>query len=119
MVSPDGLRTAVEGGSWVRVTQAGNYTVLGDGGVEAAFSLNAPMDEAELRQGTQAELEKWLPRANWSWSHGTDEDDWRDSIFRARRGKLAWRPLVVILLLIAFVEASLAAAGRRKPTLPG
>ena len=119
IVSPDGSRKAVEGGSWIQATQAGNYTVLGDAGVEAAFSLNAPIDEADLEQGSEAELEEWLPEADWSWSHGTDPNEWRGSIYRARRGKLAWRPLVVILLLISFVEASLAAAGRRKSALPG
>jgi hypothetical protein len=119
IVKPDGSRAAVEGGSWVQATQAGNYTVLGDDRVEAAFSLNAPIDEADLEQGSETELEAWLPEADWSWSYGTDPDDWRERIFSARRGRLAWRPFVVILLLISFVEASLAAAGRRKPALPG
>jgi hypothetical protein len=42
-----------------------------------------------------------------------DVADWRDSIYKARRGKLAWRPLVVLLILISIIEAALAAAGRR------
>ncbi|MEE9133237.1 MAG: BatA domain-containing protein [Gemmatimonadota bacterium] len=117
-VSPDGSRTVIEGGSWFRATQAGNYSVLGEQGVIVAFSVNAPLVEADLVRGRQDELEAALPAASWSWSRGADAADWQRSVFHARRGKLAWRPLVVLFVLVSIVEATLAAAGRRRAVKP-
>lgn len=117
-VSPDGSRTVIEGGSWFRATQAGNYSVLGEQGVIVAFSVNAPLVEADLARGRQDELEAALPAASWFWSRGADTAHWQRSIFRARRGRLAWRPLVVLFVLVSIVEAALAAAGRRRAVKP-
>ncbi|MGD8697923.1 MAG: BatA domain-containing protein [Gemmatimonadales bacterium] len=111
---PDGSRRNVEGGSWFRADQAGHYRVLNGDSVLRAFSLNAPLSEADLARGTRAALEQTLPAADWSWSAATSADAWTKATFKQRRGRLAWRPLVVFLLLLSIVEASLAAAGRRQ-----
>ena len=114
IVHPDGSRTRVEGGAWLQVTRPGNYTVMDGEDVRLAFSVNAPVAEADLAPARDDELEAILPTATWSWSRGQDPAEWRDVIFRARRGKLAWRPLVVLLIVVSIVEASLAAARPRR-----
>jgi hypothetical protein len=113
---PDGSVSPVEGGAWFRADQAGHYRVMDGDSVLRAFSLNAPLAEADLTRGTRAALEQSLPAADWSWSSAATADTWADDTFKQRRGKLAWRPLVVFLLLLSIVEASLAAAGRQKVT---
>jgi len=119
VVYPDGSRRAVEGGSWFRAAQGGNYTVLGEEDVIMAFSVNASLAEANLAQGGREDLEATLPAADWSWSQASDPADWQRSVFRARRGRLAWRPLVLFLVLVSIVEATLAASGRRRAAKPG
>ncbi len=111
---PDGSRNAVEGGGWLRTWEAGNYTVFDDEAVAMAFSVNAPSEEADPDPGAEAELEALLPAADWTWAGGTDSADWPAKIFRARRGRNAWRPLVVLLVLVSIVEVSLAAVGRSR-----
>jgi len=111
---PDGSRSPVEGGSWFRADEAGHYRVLDGDTVLRAFSLNAPPAESDLTRGSRTVLEQTLPAAGWSWSTAATAEDWTDDTFEKRRGKLAWRPLVVFLLLLSIVEASLAAAGRQR-----
>ncbi len=111
---PDGSAAAVEGGAWYQASQAGNYAVLADGSVVSAFSVNAPLPEADLARGGTDELEAVLPAASWTWIDAAGLEDWSDAIFRARRGRHAWRPLVVMLVLVSIVEVSLASAGRRR-----
>jgi hypothetical protein len=110
---PDGSEVSAEGGAPFNALEPGNYAVLGGEGLILAISVNAPLREADLAAARQAELEAVLPAANWSWTRGTDATDWREGIFKTRRGKLAWRPLVVLLILVSIVEAALAAADRR------
>jgi len=119
VVYPDGSRRAVEGGSWFKAAQGGNYTVLDEEDVIMAFSVNAPLAEANLAKGGRGDLEAILPAADWSWSRASDPADWRRSTFRARQGRLAWRPLVLLLVLVSIVEATLAASGRRRSASPG
>jgi hypothetical protein len=114
VVYPDGSRTPGEGGAWLQVSAAGNYSATDGVNVLMAFSVNAPLIEADLTRGRPEDLEAALPAADWTWIQGTDPAAWQQAIFRARRGKLAWRPLVVLLLLASIVEAGLAAAGRRR-----
>jgi hypothetical protein len=116
---PGDVLTTVEGGAWFRATRAGNYRVLDGDRVLLAFSVNAPTSEADLSRARPGALESTLPAAEWSWSEDENADDWVDGAFQTRRGKLAWRPLVVFLLLVSIVEASLSAVGRRKAAQPG
>jgi hypothetical protein len=116
---PDGSQAPVEGGGWFQATEAGNYIVLDGEQVLAAFSVNAPVAEADLERGDPGELEAALPAARWTWSRDASPAEWRDDIFRARRGMLAWRPLVVLLIALSIVETFIAAAGRRTAPLPG
>lgn len=116
---PDGSERPVEGGAPFVGNRPGNYAVLDSGEVTWAFSVNAPLAEADLAPGRPADLERWLAAARWSWVSGADRAEWGGSVFQARRGRHAWRPLVVLLLLVSIVEATLAAAGRRKDSKPG
>jgi hypothetical protein len=109
----------VEGGAPFHVDEAGGYRVLAGDQVLRALSLNAPLLEADLERGSEAALEQILPAAEWSWSHAATVDEWVGQAFQQRRGRLAWRPLVVFLLLLSIIEASLAAAGRQKVTRQG
>ncbi len=110
---PDGTEVPVEGGAPFNAAEPGNYAAFDGEGLALAISVNAPLREADLAAARQEELEAVLPAANWSWMRETDAADWTEGIFKARRGRLAWRPLVVLLILISIVEAALAAAGRR------
>jgi hypothetical protein len=116
---PGDVLTPVEGGAWFRATRAGNYRVLDGDRVLLAFSVNAPPSEADLSRARPGALERTLPAAEWSWSEDENAEAWIDGAFQTRRGKLAWRPLVVFLLLVSIVEASLSAVGRRKAVQPG
>jgi hypothetical protein len=109
---PNGSEAPVEGGALHNAAEPGNYAVFDGEGLVLALSVNAPLREAGLAAASAEELEAFLPAANWSWIRGNDPADWRDNIYKARRGKLAWRPLVVLLILVSIVEAALAAAGR-------
>jgi hypothetical protein len=115
---PDGATVAAEGGAPFEATQPGNYAVLEGTDIIAAFSLNAPLAEADLVTGEPEDLEALLPGAEWSWVRGTEPADWQSSVFSARRGRAAWKPLVALLLLVSIVEAALAAAGRRRAGIP-
>lgn len=110
---PDGTQGTAEGGAWLHAVWPGNYSALDGEETVLAFSVNAPIAEADLARGNERSLESILPAADWRWSSGADLAGWRDEVFPARRGRLAWRPLVVLLLVVSIVEASLAAAGRR------
>lgn len=116
---PDGSRSPVEGGAPFYAAEAGHYKVLASDQVLRAFSLNAPLLESDLERGSEAALEQVLPAADWSWIRNATADGWVEQAFQQRRGRLAWRPLVVFLLLLSIVEASLAAAGRQKVTRTG
>ena len=111
-----GQTIRAEGGAWFSPPRAGNYTVADDEQVIMAFSVNAPLIEADLEQGSRGSLEAALPAANWSWLRGGNPNSWTDRIFRSRRGRLSWKPLVALLLAFAILEASLAASGRRRET---
>jgi hypothetical protein len=113
MLLPDGSQVRVEGGSPFSATDPGNYAVFDGEGPVLAFSVNAPVREADLAAGREEELEAFLPAASWQWIRGADAAEWRGKIYKARRGKFAWRPLVVLVILVSIIEAALAAAGRR------
>ncbi len=114
----DGSSSAAEGGASFQARRAGNYTVRGDDGVTLAFSVNAPLAEADLERGERASLQEVLPGADWSWIRGDDPGAWADAVFGTRRGRLAWRPLIALLIVFAILESSLAAAGRRRAVSP-
>ena len=109
---PDGSRRPAEGGAWYRAAEAGNYAVLDGERRIMAFSVNAPLIESDLTPGQPSELERILPAARWSWQRETSLAGWQQGIFRTRRGCPAWRPLVVLFLVLSIGEAALAAAGR-------
>jgi hypothetical protein len=119
LVGPDGVSRSVEGGSFFEAAQAGNYLFREEDVPALAFSLNAPALESDLRRGKVADLRRVLPDADWVETHTGDAEQWVRGIYRARRGRLAWRPLVVFLILASIVEASLAAAGRRQGSNAG
>lgn len=105
---------SVEGGAPYRPKEAGNYRVTDGDSVLMAFSVNAPTEESDRARAPTDSLEAELPRAHWSWIRGDGADAWRAGIYRARRGRLSWRPLVALLVLSAILESTLAASGRRR-----
>lgn len=115
VVLPDGVMEPVEGGGWFEAREPGNYRFLGrdPAGTLGAFSINAPAAESDLRVARFDDLTALLPKADWSRVEGGSVEDWLESAFASRRGRHIWWPLVVALILASFVEASLAAAGRR------
>lgn len=110
---PGGSVVDVEGGAPFDAVTVGNYSVSDRDGPIMGLSVNAPLGEADPARASEEELEGILPAANWSWVRGADPATWQNGIYRARRGKLARQPLVVLLILVSIVEAALAAAGRR------
>ncbi|NIN72924.1 MAG: hypothetical protein GTO46_13560 [Gemmatimonadetes bacterium] len=110
---PSGSEVPVEGGAPFNAAEPGNYAVFEEEGRVLGVSVNAPLRESDLAAAREEQLEAALPAASWSWVRGMDPAGWRDSIFKARRGKLARRPLVVLLILVSIFEAALAAAGSR------
>jgi len=111
---PDGTSRGVEGGAWFLADMPGTYTVSDGASVLHAFSINAPLAESDLTAGERDAMEPALPAAEWIWRSGEGLAGWREAVFRSRRGHPAWRPLVVLLLVLSIVEATLAAAGRRR-----
>lgn len=113
---PDGSSIPVEGGATFMARLPGNYAVSDGRAVIMAFSVNAPITEADFGRGDPDALEAALPAAEWRWIRQRDSSAWADSIFRSRRGRAAWKPVVALFILIAILEAGLAAAGlRREP----
>lgn len=115
---PDGSVRHVEGGSWFVAEAPGGYTITDAAETLLAFSVNAPLAESDLRRGSADALEAVLPSAAWHWYRGGDAASWQNDIFRQRRGRHTWRPLIVLLLVLAVVEASLAAGRRRRVSRP-
>lgn len=115
VVLPEGMVASVEGGGWFEASEPGNYRFVGEDPAETvgAFSINAPLAESDLAMARFEDLTALLPGADWTRVEGGSAEDWLDSAFASRRGRHVWWPLVVALILASFVEASLAAAGRR------
>ncbi len=116
---PDGTVLAVEGGAPFRAAQPGHYRVTDGDSLILAFSLNAPLRESDLSRGRPEDLQAALPGADWHWVFDPGLGEWRKTVYRDRRGWLAWRPLVVLLLAVSIVEAVIAAAGRRREAAAG
>jgi hypothetical protein len=114
LIDPDQSTAPIEGGALFAARSAGNHLVFTEDEVAVAFSVNAPVAESDLTFGERSTLSAALPDARWRWSSDEDVQAWAGEIFRARRGRLAWRPVVAMLILFAILEAILAAAGRRK-----
>ncbi|UCF18298.1 MAG: hypothetical protein JSU87_10060, partial [Gemmatimonadota bacterium] len=116
---PDGTALTVEGGAPFRAEQPGNYRVTDGDSLIMAFSVNAPLRESDLSQGQPEALQAALPDAAWYWVRDASIEEWQNAVYRERRGRPAWRPLVVLLLAVSIVEAVIAAAGRRRETATG
>lgn len=112
----EGVSRPVEPGSWFHPAAAGNYSVLDGDSILLAFSVNPPLEESDRTQAPRKAFEDLLPEADWTWVGDDDPAAWTEAIYRARRGRLAWRPVVALLLLFAILESTLAASGRRRDT---
>jgi hypothetical protein len=115
---PDGSVRHIEGGSWFIAEAPGGYTITDGAEILLAFSVNAPVAESDLRRGSADALEAVLPSADWNWHRDGDAASWQNDIFRQRRGRHTWRPLIVLLLVLAAIEASLASGRRRRVRRP-
>jgi hypothetical protein len=109
-----GSAERVEPGSWFHPRAAGNYRVTDGETVVLAFSVNPPVAEADLSRGRREDLRSTLPGADWTWVDRGDPLSWKQHLFRARHGRVVWRPIVALLFLFAIVESGLAASRRRR-----
>lgn len=111
VVSPQG--TATTSGSVLRLTETGVYRVLRDEQVVAAYAVNPPPAESDLRRLSEDGLRAAL--------NGTDvrlagPDQWGDRIFHRRLGREITTPLLLALLALLLAEAIVAAPGRSGTT---
>jgi hypothetical protein len=110
---PDGTVDAVSNGAAIRLgAEPGIYTVLGGDSAIAAYAVNAPSAESDLRRLDAAALRTRLP--GWTLHITDDARAWRRAAFRERLGRELWRPLLYALVLVLIVESIAAAAGRSR-----
>jgi hypothetical protein len=72
--------------------------------------VNPAASGSDLTRLDRRALEARLP--GWTLHVTTDAGGWRRAIFRERLGHELWRPLLLALLLVLFVESVVAATGR-------
>lgn len=112
VLEPDGTER-LRVGSWMAVetrTPGIHQAFRGDTLLEAV-PVNLDPGETELRRLSVAELRD---RVGPGLDVARDAGGWRRSIFPAGRGPEAWRPLLLLALLLLLVESRIAATGRRR-----
>ncbi|MEN8376624.1 MAG: VWA domain-containing protein, partial [Gemmatimonadota bacterium] len=108
VVGPEGERIGVEGGAPFRVPPApGVYRVLAGDSLLGAFAVNPPPRESELTRLDERALRSALGGE----ARVVAKDDWSREIFRARRGREAWRLAALAALLLLLAEMLVAAGG--------
>ena len=111
VVHPDGTRDTVRAGQpHYAGTQPGAYRVLQGGSMIAAYVVNPPAAESQLRRASGERIARALPGRKVEFAD--DADSWDDEIFDRRLGYEFWRLLVIVLLVVLVVEAIVAATGR-------
>lgn len=117
VTTPDGASASVEGGSLYTAEKAGVYRIAGRdrGGPtrEADFAVNVPEEELDPTPMGGAELSGLFPGRS-VFIGGPGDAEWRDEIFRARRGRDAAPWLLAIALALTGVELFLATPGRAR-----
>lgn len=109
--------------TYADTARAGHYRVeVGTGAVQNprargqnpidVFAVNLPSGESDLASATTREIQAALGPASIQFLDG--RDDLRSAVHRSRRGTEFWRPLVLLVLPLLFLEALLAQRfGRR------
>ena len=113
VLQPDSTRDDIAGDATYRLATApGIYRVFRGDSVIAAFAVNPPAQESDLARLDRRALDARVGDDN---VHVTSGDgDWRRTVFRERLGRELWRPLLIALLFVLFVETFMAAAGRTR-----
>lgn len=113
---PDGTER-LRAGSQTAVTarQVGIHRTLRGDSLLEVVAVNLAAGETNLERIPPAELRE---RIGPGLDLARDEGAWRRSIFPAGRGPEAWRPLLVLALLLLTVESLVAATGRRRRESP-
>jgi hypothetical protein len=113
MVLPDGESVPVTpGGTQQLGSVPGLYRLVRGDSVIAAWAVNPPAGASELERLDRRGLEARLP--GWDLHVTRDAAAFHRATFRERLGSELWRPLLLALLLVLFIEAFVAAAGRRR-----
>jgi hypothetical protein len=120
---PDGVSEPVTPRSRYRFgTEAGVYQLSSADSTIAALAVNPAALESDLTRMSERRVRELFVNADAIISDRAG--DWPDSIYRGRLGREVWRPFLIVVLILLFVEALVAATGvsRRKesrPTQPG
>jgi hypothetical protein len=120
---PDGVREPVTPRSRYRFgMEAGVYHLSSADSTIAALAVNPAALESDLTRMSERRVRELF--ANGDPIVSDRASDWADSIYRGRLGREVWRPFLIVVLILLFVEALVAATGvsRRKesrPTQPG
>lgn len=115
--APTDGSTAVEGGGRYTPLRAGVYRVTGTDALgaarEARFAANVPEAELDPTPLGERELGELFP-GRPVFTAGPAAGDWRDAIFRSRRGRDAAPWLLGLALALAAAELFLATPGRAR-----
>ncbi len=107
---PDDAEHVVDGGQpFLETGLTGIYEVRAGAVVLDSLAVNAPAEESDLSPASPAEVRAAIPGTV---AVANDLADWRNAIFRSRRGPEPWR-LLLVLLLGLLVAESLVGAPRR------
>lgn len=107
---PDDAEHVVDGGQpFLETRLTGIYEVRAGDVVLDSLAVNAPAEESDLSPASPAEVRAAIPGTV---AVANDLADWRNAIFRSRRGPEPWRILLVLLLTLLVAE-SLVGAPRR------
>lgn len=112
VLEPDGTERLRVGSQMAVATRIpGIHQVFRGDTLLEAVPVNLDPRETELRRLSAAQLRD---RVGPGLEVARDVSGWRRSIFPAGRGPEAWRPLLLLALLLLLVESRIAATGRRQ-----
>jgi hypothetical protein len=112
ILEPDGTERPRVGSQTALATRmTGIHRIFRGDSMLAAVPSNLDPGETELQRLSTAALRE---RIGPGLDVARDAGGWRRSIFPAGRGPEAWRPLLLLALLLLVVESRIAATGRRR-----
>ena len=109
---PDGVLERSGADVYAVPPAAGVYEVLAGDARIAAFAVNPPAAESDLRRARGSAVARAF--RGWPLTITDDPDGWQRAGYRARLGVELWRPLVLAALLLLVAEGIIAAAGGKR-----
>ena len=82
---------------------------LANGSAVEAIAVNPPASESVLRRAEPDRVDDAFP----GFETEVPGDAWRDTIYRSRLGREAWRFAAIVAAIVLVIESLLAAAGAR------